>query len=260
MAGCSGPQRPIAAASALSSWAQLCRSLGRDPSGAVDRPSALRLALRAASQERTVAVVGALSVLGGGVVASVAQRAGPTADFVSILGVPGRRMAWAFRAGQGVAAAAAVRLGGAAVTATTTGDGRRRWRDVVKSEPRGAAALAAGCLLALLAAVPCSEACPIPLVEGTGMALRDWVHVPAAVACFYLWPVAAHGATRRLLVANLVVLSPFTLTDPHGSANAVLQRTMVTLAAAALVCWQPTGPASAPALETATCRLDGRCP
>ncbi|HEV2761327.1 MAG TPA: hypothetical protein VGV86_17340 [Acidimicrobiales bacterium] len=223
--------------------------------------------MRAASQERTVAVVGALGVLGGGVVASVAQRAGPTADFVSILGVPGRRMAWAFRAGQGVAAAASIRLGGAAVIAAatrgrsaTTGDGRRRWRDVVRSEPRGAAALAAGCLLALLAAVPCSEACPIPLVEGTGMALRDWVHVPAAVACFYLWPVAAHGTARRLLVANLVVLSPFTLTDPHGSANAVLQRTMVTLAAAALVCWQPTGPASAPALETATCRLDGRSP
>ena len=64
--------------------------------------------------------------------------------------------------------------------------------------------------------------------------------MPAAVACFYLWPVAAHGWTRRVLVANLVVLSPFTLTDPHGSANAVLQRTMVVAAAVALVRWQPS--------------------
>lgn len=210
-------------------------------------------------------MVGALGVLGGGVAASVAQRAGPTADFVSILGVRGRRMAWAFRAGQGMAAAASIRLGGAAVIAAAARgrsaaaeDGRRLWSEAVKIEPRGAATLAAGCLLALIAALPCSETCPIPLIEGTGMALRDWVHVPAAVACFYLWPMAAHGWTRRLLVANLVVLSPFTLADPHGSANAVLQRTMVTLAASALLGWQPTCPAGVRTFETATSRrLDG---
>ena len=72
------------------------------------------------------------------------------------------------------------------------------------------------------------------------MALRDWCHVPAAVAVFYLLPLAAHGWTRALLVVNLVPLIPLIMISPHGPATAVLQRTMMLLAAAALLTWQST--------------------
>jgi hypothetical protein len=105
---------------------------------------------------------------------------------------------------------------------------------------RGAALAGSGALLLVAAAVPCTPGAPLPVGDGFDVPLRNWVHVPAAVLVFYVWPMAAHGWTRRLLAANLVALVPLTWIVPHGRAVAVLQRTMVGLAATALATWTPS--------------------
>lgn len=200
----------------------------------------------AARGRRAVGIVGAGAVVGGAVAASVAQRAGPTADLVSSLGVKGQRLAKVFRVGEGVAAAASIALGGSVAAAarrplpTTPG-----WPPLASPAPprraRGAALAAAGCLLAV-AAVPAPLAArsrrPTGLASPAGTGYTS--PPPSACSTCGPWPPTPdpHTAVRQPRPAD-----PLTVT-PHHPATAMLQRTME--AAAALLTWQPTPPATSP--------------
>lgn len=218
---------------------------------------------------RAVAVTGAGAVIGAAAAASVAQRTSPASNFISELGVPGRPLAWMFRTGEAAAALACVHVGLTSIRSSRrasrqdgpdpVAEGKpactahvRRSQDrltgavarAAGGELRGLALTAAGGSLLVAAMFPSAPGSLVPLRDGT-VPTREWMHVPAATAAFYLWPMAADGRLRALLVVNLLLLAPPTMVDPHGPAAAVLQRTMAVLAAAALASWTPTSPATA---------------
>lgn len=211
------------------------------------------------------AKVAASSVFLASVAASVAQRTVPTSNFISELGVPGRRLARTFRFGEAVAALACLQVaieslrtqprppspeGSNALAADASCREPERGRRLLAAavscaggEVRGAALGAAGICLLVTAAVPSSPGCPLPVLDGR-TPRRDWVHVPAAITAFHLLPVAASGRLRQLLIVNLAVLGPPTLLAPHGGITAVLQRSMTLLGALALATWTPSSAAT----------------
>lgn len=218
--------------------------------------------MRPAIFQRTTAVAGAAAVLAASLAATIAQRTPPTSNFISELGVRGRRLSRTYRTGEVAAAVACIHLGLASIRSASRTRPRplgpsaasepvRRARrgllpratQLAHGELRGLALTAAGGCLLVSAALPSSAGCPVPLLDGA-VPGRDWVHVPTATAAFYLFPMAARGPLRTLLIVNLVLLAPITLVDPHGPLTAMLQRTMTTLAAVALSTWTPTRPAA----------------
>jgi hypothetical protein len=220
------------------------------------------------------AKVGASGLVIASVAASVAQGTVPTSNFISELGVPGRRLARTFRAGQAAAGLACVHLAVRALAQDPPShDGRHDARlgtDVAHRAPergrrlltaavtraggelRGVALGAVGGCLLVTAAVPSSPGCPLPVLDGR-VPFRDWVHVPAAMTAFHLLPVAASGRLRRQLAVNLALLGPPTLFAPHGHVTAVLQRSMTLLGALALATWSPSG-SETRAANLARCR------
>jgi hypothetical protein len=168
--------------------------------------------------------VGAVAAVACVVAASGRARRGPADGLLSELGAsasPGH--GW-YRLGLAAGAIGTLSVAGA-----------------LSPRPGAALLFAAGALIGVATAVPCTAGCPLPVLDGMPPA-QDVVHFLGAGAAFACWPAATWACARtgplrrwssRATVALLVLLAllgPLTAADRSSPLVGLSQRALALVA------------------------------